>query len=54
MFQYCIENNGTLVEIWTEEKMNLVNAFVDEFETKNPQFAEHYWIGKLLNKLTLF
>jgi hypothetical protein len=45
-FQYCIKRNGTLVEIWTKEKTEMVNKFVDDWEKKVPRYAEHYWIGK--------
>jgi hypothetical protein len=52
LFQYCIKHNGTLVEIWTKEKTDVVNKFVDDWEKKVPRYAEHYWIGKQTNKFT--
>ncbi len=48
--QYCEENEGELVEIWTEKKQKKVNDFIDDFEKKNPGYSEHYWIGKKKNQ----
>ncbi len=43
MFQFCKKNNGKLVEIWTKQKQEEVNKFMDHLETT----TEQYWIGKL-------
>jgi hypothetical protein len=44
MFQFCKKNNGKLVEIWTKQKQEEVNKFMDHFETTTSD--NQYWIGK--------
>jgi hypothetical protein len=46
MFQFCKKNNGKLVEIWTKQKQEEVDKFMDHFETTSDN---QYWIGKLIS-----